>query len=429
MMVPAEKIVIRQPEDQNGSLHPLLVGNQYEQITNCVEKAYAQAVASGDMQQAALLTAAKQLCASCLQMQYEVSFHQEAYHHSETRRDKLNAELSKLLGMMQLVPETAVSPQHHTFWRRLNRLLHREEPKEPELLKPPPYLEPKKALFVDVDTADLQHSQPIVSSNDPPALAPEPLRPRLTVYCLGTFRVYEDDHPIEEWPSRKGKSIFKYLLLHRWQRITKEVLMAQFWPEATADAARNNLNVAIYGLRKALRNGHPDFSHVLFQDDCYFLNPEMDIWVDMEAFEDAYLKARQLEQQQDTAVVIHEYHAAEALYLGELFAEDRYEDWPTARRQQLHVHYLQLLTCLIEHYFAIEQYPTCITFANKLLLIEPCHEATHRLLMRAYARQQQGYLALRQYHHCVEALAEELAVPPDPTTVQLYEAIRAHQTI
>ncbi len=204
--------------------------------------------------------------------------------------------------------------------------------------------------------------------------------------------------------------------------------MAQFWPEATADAARNNLNVAIYGLRQALRNGHSKFSHILFQDDCYFLNPEMDIWVDMEAFEEAYHKARQL-QQQETAVAFQELHAAEALYLGELFAEDRYEDWPAARRQQLQSHYLQLLTSLTDHYFAAEQYPTCITFANKLLLMEPCHEETHRLLMRAYARQRQGYLALRQYHQCVETLAEELAVPPDPATAQLYEAIRSHQTI
>jgi DNA-binding SARP family transcriptional activator len=49
--------------------------------------------------------------------------------------------------------------------------------------------------------------------------------------------------------------------------------------------------------------------------------------------------------------------------------------------------------------------------------------------MRAYARQRQGYLALRQYHQCVDLLAEELAVPPAPATTQLYEAIRSHEPI
>jgi DNA-binding SARP family transcriptional activator len=416
-------------EAQNGLWPSLLADNQFERITECVENAYVQAVAAGDTQRATLLAAAKQLCDSCAQMQHQVSFHQEAYHHSETRRDKLNAELGKLLRMMQVVPETAVSPQNHTVWQRVTHFLR---PEKQQLVKLP-----KRAFPLEEENGVLDGRETAVSlpSHSPtvPLEAANPSvkssRPRLTIYCLGTFRVYEDDYPIESWPSRKGKSIFKYLLLHRKQRITKEVLMAQFWPDATADAARNNLNVAIYGLRQALRNGHSKFSHILFQDDCYFLNPGMDIWVDMEAFAIAYRKARQLEKQPETAVAIHEYHAAEALYQGELFAEDRYDDWPAAQRQQLQMNYLQLLTCLSNHYFAIEQYTTCITFANKLLLVEPCHEATHRLMMRAYARQRQGYLALRQYHQCVETLVEELAVPPDPTTTQLYEAIRNHQII
>jgi DNA-binding SARP family transcriptional activator len=278
-----------------------------------------------------------------------------------------------------------------------------------------------------MDTAVLPPLQPTIPQI--PFSNSNSTRPQLTIYCLGTFRAYEDEHPIEEWPSRKGKAIFKYLLLHRQQRITKEVLMEQFWPEATAEAARNNLNVAIYGLRQALRNGYPDFSHVLYQDDCYFLNPEMGIWVDLEQFEFIYQKACQKMQRGDTAVALPDLHAAELLYQGELLAEDRYEDWPAAQRQQLQQNYLQLLTRLCDHYFATQQYATCITFANKLLRVEPCHEVTHRLLMRAYARQQQGYLALRQYHQCVELLAEELAVPPDPVTTQLYEAIRSHKPI
>ena len=428
-MVSAEEIVVRKPQAQNGSWHSLLNNNQYDQITSCVEEAYAQAIAAGEMQQAALLAAARQLCASCAQMQNEVSFHQQAFHHSETRRDKLDAELSKLLEMLQVMPDTAVTPQAPTIWQCVNRLLHREKSQLPQISKPNFAIEKENVVVAELETAVTPMTEPLDPLPELPNSHDQLARPKLTVYCLGTFRVYEDDHPIEEWPSRKGKSIFKYLLLHREQRITKEVLMAQFWPEATADAARNNLNVAIYGLRQALRNGHPEFSHVLFQDDCYYLNPDMDIWVDVEAFEAAYRRARQMEQGAETAVLIREYHAAEALYQGELFAEDRYEDWPAARRQQMQMNYLQLLSRLSDHYFAIGQYATCITFANKLLQVEPCHEATHRLLMRAYAHQRQSYLALRQYHQCVEVLAEELAVPPDPATTQLYEAIRTHQTI
>jgi DNA-binding SARP family transcriptional activator len=45
--------------------------------------------------------------------------------------------------------------------------------------------------------------------------------------------------------------------------------------------------------------------------------------------------------------------------------------------------------------------------------------------MRCYLRQGQRHLALRQYHLCVEALEQELDVPPMPATVELYRQIRA----
>ena len=424
--------VMSKPVAQNDVWHQLLISNEYQQIADLIDQAQTAAVAAGDAQQSALLAAAAHLVASCAQVQQEGSFHQQAYHQTETRRENLEAELKKVLGMVQpmSLAETAVSPTQSSFWQRMTKLWQRGKPPAvaPTGLAPPP-LQNGHQVLPETAVAPVL---PVIEENgdgERPFAINNSATPQLTIYCLGTFRVYEDEHPVEEWPSRKGKAIFKYLLLHRQQRITKDVLMDAFWPEATADAARNNLNVAIYGLRQALRNGYPEFSHVLFQDDCYFLNPQMGIWVDVEQFELVYERANQMVRRGQTAVAIPDLHAAELLYQGELLAEDRYESWPSTRRQQLQRHYLQLLTHLCNHYFEGEQYASCITFANKLLRVEPCHEATHRLLMRAYARQHQGYLALRQYHQCVELLAEELAVPPDPTTTHLYEAIRSHEPI
>lgn len=419
-MLPPEKVEVRRPDDEHGTWRALLFNNEYDQIKSRVEKEYAEALSNNDSERAALLVAAKQLAASCEEMQNEASFHQQAFQRSELRRSKLAAELNKLLEIARLAPLTAVPKTPVSLWQRLRRLWHRET--EPVLLTQ--------------DTNGVGPETAVASSAPLPANLPElpgssanADMPKLTVYCLGSFRAYEDEQPIGDWPSRKGKIIFKYLLLHRRQRITKDVLMAQFWPESKTDAARNNLNVAIYGLRQALRNGYPEFSHVLFRDDCYFLNPDMTVWVDVEQFTAVYRQANQLLQRGDTAVALQQFHAAEALYQGELLAEDPYEEWAAGRRQQAQRQYMQILTHLSEHYFAMEQYATCVTFANKLLQVEPCHEATHCLLMRAYARQHHGYLALRQYHTCVERLAEELAAAPNPTTTRLYEAIRQHQPV
>ncbi|VAW42080.1 hypothetical protein MNBD_CHLOROFLEXI01-5115, partial [hydrothermal vent metagenome] len=154
-------------KEQNGSRHPLLAYDEYEHIINCLEKAYAQAIAIGDTQRATVLAAAKQLCVSCVRLHHEVSFHQEAYHHSETRRDNLDAELNKLLKMMELVPETAGSPQNHTLWQRMSHFLR---PEKQRLIQMPKLTFPVKqenGALGEVETAVSLHPQPATVPLEP----------------------------------------------------------------------------------------------------------------------------------------------------------------------------------------------------------------------------------------------------------------------
>jgi DNA-binding SARP family transcriptional activator len=251
--------------------------------------------------------------------------------------------------------------------------------------------------------------------------------PTLVVYCLGFFRVYQDDQPIQDWKSSKGKAIFKYLVTHRGLPIAKEVLMELFWPDSAPDAARNNLNVAIYGLRQTLRQTQPDLSPILFQDDGYLLKPALQIWVDVESFMEHFRMAQNLEQRGELTLAIQEYRIAEALYQGEFLADDRYEEWPIPQRQRLEADYFSLLDRLSRYYLDQEDYDACATVCKKMLAVDPCREEAHRRLMRYYSQQNQRYLALRQYHLCVEALANELNVGPSQTTIELYEQIRRAQ--
>lgn len=253
--------------------------------------------------------------------------------------------------------------------------------------------------------------------------------PSLAIHCLGPFRVYQDDQPVVEWPSSKGKAVLKYLVTHRERPIPKEILMELFWPDAHPDAARNNLNVAIYGLRQALRQVRPEFSHVLFQEDCYLLNPDLTIWVDVEEFQEHSRIARDLERSGDLSAAIRECCAAEALYQGQFLEEDRYEDWPIPLRQDLQESFLALLRSLSRYCLEQGDLIACATVCRRMLAVDACNECAHRRLMRCYSRQGQRYLALRQYHLCVEALREELDVSPALATIELYERIRHHQQI
>jgi DNA-binding SARP family transcriptional activator len=250
--------------------------------------------------------------------------------------------------------------------------------------------------------------------------------PTLMVYCLGPFRVYQDEELITEWPSGIGKSIFKYLVTHRVRPVSKEFLMDLFWSDADPESARNNLNVAIYGLRKALRAVRADFSHVLYQEDHYLINPDMAVWVDVEDFSHHLEVGQAFDKAGQTSEAVTEYEAAEGLYAGDFLVEDLYEEWTIVKRRNLKESYLSLLDRLSRYYLRDKQYANCVHVCQKILVEDDCREDAHRRLMRCYFSQDQPYLAIRQYHLCRETLKNELDILPTSNTRDLYELIRGH---
>ena len=205
--------------------------------------------------------------------------------------------------------------------------------------------------------------------------------------------------------------------------------MEVFWPESDQDAARNNLNVAIYGLRKALARADPDFAFVLFRQGCYSFNPELRLWVDAEAFVECVHRAQAADQHGEADAAVAAYRVAQAVYHSPLLVDDRYEDWLIPQRQSLQDSYLKVLTRLASQHFADENFEACAAVANKMLEVDPCDEEAHRLLMRCYSRMGHTHLALRQYHFCVDALSRELNLIPSPQTVALFQQIRRRQSI
>ncbi len=103
--------------------------------------------------------------------------------------------------------------------------------------------------------------------------------------------------------------------------------MDLFWPNATPESARRNLNWAIHSLRQTLHKNQPNFSHVLFLNECYLLNPDLQVWVDVDEFKEHIRRAQMLVGGQESTQALREYQAAEVLYQGEFLEEDRYEDW------------------------------------------------------------------------------------------------------
>ena len=252
--------------------------------------------------------------------------------------------------------------------------------------------------------------------------------PTLTVHLLGTLRVTLNDVSVSEWPSGRGRSVFKYLLIHRNPWPSREMLMEAFWPNAAPESARNCLNVAVHGLRRALRAA-ADVPVVVLDGGTYRLHHDVRLWLDVEEFERHVGRWRELEDSGETTGATAEYELAASLYQGDFLADHPYEEWPVLTRERLRLAYLDTLGRLSHLYFSHAQYASCAVLCQRIIERDPCREDAHRRLMHCYSRQGQPYLALRLYWACVEALHDELGVEVSPATVDLHERIRRHEPV
>ena len=194
------------------------------------------------------------------------------------------------------------------------------------------------------------------------------------------------------------------------------------WPESGKKAASNNLRQTLHVARRTL---HPDpeiaSRYLSVSGEQLLMCPEGQLWVDVEAFEEAADTAR---RSKDPAA----YRAAIELYSGELLPEDRYEEWAESRRQELRQRFLSLLVelaGLYEERGAEEDLAPAVQALQRVLAEEPTNEEAHVGLMRLYALFGRQGEALRQYGRLSEALSRELGGEPSASARALREEIAA----
>lgn len=249
----------------------------------------------------------------------------------------------------------------------------------------------------------------------------------ISVQMLGNFNLAIQD-TVLHLSSSRSLSLLKYLLLNHRQNTPREMLLDIFWPDISMERGRNNLNVALNGIRTSLRT-LTDKPVILYKDNAYGMAKDLQFWVDVEEFERLLHSGRRLEAQNKVPSAISEYEAAVSLYQGDFLEENPYENWTVLPRERLRLAYLTTLDRLSHIYFNQERYALCITFSQLILARDRCREDAHSMLMRCYSRQGQDHLALRQYQACVEALRLELDVTPAPETTKLYDLIRQHKHV
>lgn len=247
----------------------------------------------------------------------------------------------------------------------------------------------------------------------------------LKLFLFGPPHVEHDNQPLKI-RRRKEMALLAYLTLTD-QIHSREVLATLLWPEFDRSRALSNL-------RRELSRLKSDMDSDLFLADRkqLSLDPEADLWVDVERFKTllATVDDHNHFPAQGCQTCLAALTEATALYTDDFMAgfalpdAPGFDEWHFFERENLRRSLSEALQKLIEWHSDQGQYGDAMVHARRWLSLDTLHEPAHRTLMALYARDGQRAAALRQYEECARLLEEELGVEPELATVDLYEAIR-----
>ena len=319
----------------------------------------------------------------------------------------------------------ALSPHQNRFQRLISRwrLLFGDTARiADQTATPPPPQSARADGLPGIVTKSTLISGPVIRNTTPHANSDSLLA--LNGFMLGPFHLILQGNIISKWPSRKGKSMLAYLLYNRRHKNMKDVLMEKFWPDVEAESARNSLNVAMCGLRKLFKQIDPTTEYIQYKDDGYFVNPEIDMQLDIERFMRYLQQGQQLERSEGTGAALEDYERAIDIYKGDFLSDELYDDWSFPIRESVRESFLFILDRMSDFYCTVGDYARASTLCETILTKDGCREVIHRRLMHCYYHVGLRAKAIKQFHKCEEALKSDLDVIPSRQTLHLYEKIR-----
>ncbi len=241
----------------------------------------------------------------------------------------------------------------------------------------------------------------------------------ICIFLLGRFEVTRGERVLRasDWTRRKAQTLLARLALDPSRRLLKDQALDLLWPDRPPAAASNNLYRTLHALRQTLdaHLGDGAADAILTYENGVLTLVES-VWVDAAEFERL---CSNLQSPREASYL----QSALSLYQGDLLPNDLYAEWTMTPRESLRRLHREASQALAAHHIDARDYLAAIALLTTLLAHDPADEPVHRELMRAYTLAGRRHDALRQYRACVDALAAEIDVPPEPETTALYEQI------
>jgi DNA-binding SARP family transcriptional activator len=247
---------------------------------------------------------------------------------------------------------------------------------------------------------------------------------RLCLYLLGPPRVECDGVPIKV-DTRKAIALLAYIAVtgesHR-----RASLINLLWPEYDRTRGRSALRRTLYALNKALAG---DWLNVDREE--IGLNPSAEIWLDVDQFRRhlARCKTHGHPQTETCPTCVDSLREAVSLVRGDFLSgfglkdSFNFDDWQLFEADALRGELAAALERLVRWHSSEREFEPAVRYAKRWLALDPLDEQVHCELMQLYAWSGRRSAALRQYEECERVLQDQLGIPPQQATAQLYRAI------
>lgn len=248
---------------------------------------------------------------------------------------------------------------------------------------------------------------------------PWPVRVR----ALGRLEIELDDVPVRFGPKAQLKplELLKVLVAAPQHRAGAQQLQSWLWPDATPDAAKAALDVAVHRLRKLL-----GFDEALRTSAGKLQLAPEHVWVDASAFE-SWLDEAQRELDAQPAAAAADLLAERLFrdYRGPLFGDDEAAPWWIGLRERLHQGFLRLVAGLGRFHEVHADWARAAAVYERGLAQDPLAEECYRGLIRCHLARHEPAAAMHVFRRCREILSVVLGIAPAAATRDLVAKLAA----
>lgn len=257
--------------------------------------------------------------------------------------------------------------------------------------------------------------------------------PILRVRLMGEFGLSRGDQPIGpgDWPRPAVRRLFQYFALHRGQRLSRDRILEDLWPDVDPSSARASFKQVYSWLRKVIEpymRPRAASRYIEVADDVYCFDPRRTVAaIDADEFE-ARVRPIVRADLPDMPPLSDALLAALDGW-EPLLPELPYEAWTLEPRERLLGLYVEGCLYVAQALLGRDRAAEAIGWAQRAVERAPWLEEGYQVLMRAHARQGNRSLALKIFDEAVAALQREMSLAPSALTAWLAQRLRDGEEI